>query len=77
VVPELRLRGREARADGTEMWRVEAAPDFQELHLEAAPNLGDWQPGLAWRPSPTNRVRDVLVPAAADAHFLRLVPAGP
>lgn len=77
VVPELRLRGREARADGTEMWRVEAAPDFQELRLEAGPNLGDWQPGLAWRPSPTNRIRDILVPAGADAHFLRLVPAGP
>ena len=77
VVPELRLRGREARADGTELWRVEATPDFQELRLETAPNLDDWQPGLDWRPSPTNRVREVVVPAGADAHFLRLIPAHP
>jgi hypothetical protein len=77
VVPELRLRGRQAKADGTELWRVEATPDFQELRLETAPNLDDWQPGLDWRPSPTNRVREVVVPAGADAHFLRLIPAHP
>ncbi len=77
VVPELRLRGRQAKADGTELWRLEAAPDFQDLRLETAPNLDDWQPGPDWRPSPTNRVREVLVPAGADSHFLRLVPAHP
>ncbi len=77
VLPELRLRGRQAKADGTEVWRLEATPDFQELRLETAPSLGEWQPGPDWRPTPTNRVREVVVPAGADAHFLRLVPAHP
>lgn len=75
VVPELRLRGREARTDGTELWRVEAAPDFQDLRLETAPAWGEWQPVSAWRATPTNRVREVVVPAGAATHFLRLVPA--
>jgi hypothetical protein len=75
VVPELKLRGRQPTADGHERWQLEASPEFQALRLESAANLGSWKTLFEWRPSPTNRVQTINVPAGTEAHFLRLVPA--
>ena len=75
VTPGLKLQSRQANADGTELWELAAEPLFQDLRLESAPEIGQWQPLRDWRPSPTNRTQTITVPTGTDARFLRLVPA--
>jgi hypothetical protein len=74
--PELTLLGRVNLGDGSDLWRVQALPEFQPLRLEASEDLGAWQPVQPWFITPTNRTLEVRLPAS-DTRFLRLVPTVP
>lgn len=75
VGSELRLLQWAPLPDGSARLRLEAQPLFQDLVLETSPDLSGWSPALPWRPTPTNRVQEITLPAEAVARFLRLVPA--